>query len=131
MGNMCLNLVLKRIPRRGTALVYLSFGSGWLWFDWWMLESLFKLGYRVASAHFVDILYTDEMVRLAAFTNSADSALSGLASWVASLGTRTFAYGQYGDFLLNCPEGAHILMQCDADCPGINLMPGLRIGGVY
>merc|ERR1719198_2668839 len=55
-----------------------------------------------------------------------------MATWLQTTGTRTFAYCDFEDFLKQRPEGAHLVVQCDAECEGVNVMPALHIeSGLY
>ncbi|CAE8693170.1 unnamed protein product, partial [Polarella glacialis] len=124
---MCLVACARFLCKAGRPLIYASFGSGGLWFDWWLLEKLAERGFHMESAHFIDLLYSPECVREASFK---DSALGQLSAW---LPTPSFAYAQLHEFLASdCGrQGAHLIVQCDADCAGLDITTALREGGLH
>merc|ERR1712216_428230 len=110
----------------GSPLVYVSFGGGDLWFDWWILEALLSKGFHFASAHFVDWLYTPDAVRDAGLQ---ETPLGSLTAWINAIGISSFAYPDAHQFYKHQPNGASLLVQCDADFQGIDVAKYLSIDG--
>lgn len=116
---------------KGQPLVYASLGSGRLWFDWWVLEGLLAAGFKVREAHFIDNIFSDEDIRNAGEATSK-SALSQMAAWLGAVGVSIYAYYDMACFLRSAFAGtADVLVQCDADCQGVDLAPAMRTNGLH
>ena len=126
---MCLRHVEElRKCASGEPLVYVSFGSGDLWFDWWLTEALVTEGFAIKAAHFIDLLYTPDACRMA---REGASPLGAMASWLGALKIPCFAHGSVDQCRRTNPCGAHVVVQCDADSTGVDVSSMLRHGGVH